>query len=505
MIRISETTNAAYLAGIKPTRNFMRRFNYHSMLNELLTFLNMQPPKRTSGQQKLPWVAERLLLYILRDLPNMYGGEIATQRTVSEAINRCWRANDAAYAGHIEIENLTLFIRSIFISQAPDQVGLNPWAFARQMLLAESLEPNSRIVALLTEKARMPLDQFLDLATLAWIHSDQETPWFSKSYLTDAAEICEKADINHFLSGFSFSLERLQTDLREASGRITADEWFQPTPLYRTPCIQWKNAIVPFGRPAIRRYFETFVSDTVDQSEDQKIWQAWENKIERYVFNIASSLDAEVLNEQSIRKRFALGTGLCCDVAIIFPDAIICIEVKTKNLSSDIPAAATVRDMRAKLKTTVLSADKQLLTVATALQMHPQFKALPVYSLIATSAELLLGGADDLTSPYWLERGIRKPLVVSLDDIDWLIEGHRIEKFHMVSALEDFQVRLDDKPFALYSLSQLQAEEKYCISTPEHLVGIFDDRLNRLQARSKLRLLCVTVASETHLPPKPPH
>ena len=145
------------------------------------------------------------------------------------------------------------------------------------MLLTESLEPNSRLVALLTEKARLPLDRFLDLATTAWVHSNQETPWFSESYLTNAAKIFGRTDIDHFLSGFSFPLEQLQKDLRESSDQITADEWFQPTPLYRTPCIQWKSAIVPFGRPAMRRYFETFVSDAVDQCDDHKIRQTWEH------------------------------------------------------------------------------------------------------------------------------------------------------------------------------------------------------------------------------------
>ena len=66
-----------------------------------------------------------------------------------------------------------------------------------------------------------------------------------------------------------------------------------------------------------------------------------------------------MLDERNIRKRFALGKGSCCDVAIIFPDAIVCIEVKTKNLSRDVPAVATVRDMRSKLEATLLSADKQ--------------------------------------------------------------------------------------------------------------------------------------------------
>ena len=57
----------------------------------------------------------------------------------------------------------------------------------------------------------------------------------------------------------------------------------------------------------------------------------------------------------------------------------------------------------------------------------------------------------------------------------------------MVSALEDFGARLDNKPFALYSLSYLRSEEKYAVSTPEHLVGIVDDRINRLKARAKLQ------------------
>lgn len=487
MIHISETTNAAYLAGIKPTRNFMRQFDYESMLNELLTFLNLQPPTRTPQEYKLRWVAELLLLYLLRDSPQMYRNRIANQETVAQAINRCWRISDVARAAHLDIESLTLFIRSILMSQAPDQVGLNPVAFARQMLLAESLEPNSRLVALLTEKARVPLEKFLDLATFTWAHSNQEMPWFSQSYLAELSKTFRQSDVGRFFSGFSYPLERLQAGLRKTPDQITADEWFQPTPLYRTPCIQWKSAIVPFGRPALRRYFETFVSDTVDQSDDQKVRQAWESKIEQYAFRTASSIDAEVLDEQGIRGRFSLGKGLCCDVAIIFSTAIICIEVKAKNLSSNVPAAATVRDMRAKLKSTLVSADEQLLSVAATLVRHPQLGQLPVYSLIATSTDLYLRGADDLISPRWSEQGLRKPLVVSLDDVDWLIEGHRIGKFHMAAALDDLYTRRDETPFALYSLSQMQSEEGYSISTPEHLVGVVDERVNKILAREKLQ------------------
>ena len=128
-----------------------------------------------------------------------------------------------------------------------------------------------------------------------------------------------------------------------------------------------------------------------------------------------------------------------------------------------------------------------MLSVACALQEHPQFRERRVLSLIAMSTDLFVGGAEDLISPDWSERGFWRPPVLSLDEIDWLIEGHRIEKFHMVSALEDFRTRLDDKPFTLYALSQLQSEEKNSVSTPEHLVGIVDEQINRLKAGAKLQ------------------
>ena len=147
-------------------------------------------------------------------------------------------------------------------------------------------------------------------------------------------------------------------------------------------------------------------------------------------------------------------------------------------------AAASVRDMKAKFKATLLSADEQLLNVVKGIRTQQQFERLSIYSLIATSTELYLGGADDLLSAEWAERDLVRPLVVSLDDIDWLFEGQRLEKFQMVSALEDFHARLTKKPSALFAISQLRGEEKYAISTPEHLHEVMNACMSRIVART---------------------
>ena len=421
---------------------------------------------------------------MLRDSPELYGNELATQTTVTTAINRCWRNTNATFKGNIEIESLTLFIRSVFIAQAPDQTGLNPAAFARQMILCESLEANSKLAALLSAKARISLEKFFEMAILAWRQTSEVKPWFSQEYVQKLAETYEAVDIDRFFAAFSFSLSDLQVRFRNSAGSVSVDEWFQPSIFYRSPCVRQHGAIVPLGRPTLRRYLETFIADTVDQSDDQQIRQSWEKRVERYVFETASRLGVEVLDEAGMRSRFALQTGLCCDVALIFPNAVVCIEVKTKNLNSSLPAAASVRDMKAKFKATLLSADEQLLNVVKGIRTQQQFERLSIYSLIATSTELYLGGADDLLSAEWAERDLVRPLVVSLDDIDWLFEGQRLEKFQMVSALEDFHARLTEKPSALFAISQLRGEEKYAISTPEHLHEVMNACMSRIVART---------------------
>ena len=449
------------------------------MFEQLLIFLNAPNGESKADARRMPWVAERLLLYMLRDSPELYGNELATKSTVAEAMNRCWRNVNAVFKGNIEIESFPLFIRSVFIAQAPDQTDLNPVAFARQLLLCESLEANSKLAWLLSEKARVPLEKFFELAILAWIKTRDDQPWFSQEYLQKLAETYEAVDIDRFFGAFSLSLSDLQVHFRNTAGSISVDEWFQPSVFYRSPCVRQHKAIVPLGRPTLRRYLETFVADTVDQSDDQQIRQVWEKRVERYVLETASRLGAEVLNEAGMRSRFALQTGLCCDVALIFPNAIVCIEVKTKNLNSRLPAAASVRDMKAKLRATLLSADEQLLNVVKGIRAQQQFDGLSIYSLIATSTELYLGGADDLLRKDWAERDLVRPLVVSLDEIDWLFEGQRLGKFQMVSALADFHARLADKPFALFAISQLRGEEKYALAPPEHLQEVMNSRIDR--------------------------
>ncbi len=464
----------------------MRRFAYRSIFDALLYFLNLPTnAEKPADARRLPWVAENLIVYLLRDEPRQYGNGIADQNTVRDMIGLCWQRMDSLVAGKMEIENLTLFMRSAMLPQAPHQFGLNPTAFTRQIAIAQKLEKNSILYLAMCQAARMPLEDFFDLAMMAWRQTTEDRPWFSTEYIVNLGNIVGHEKASRFFGVISHSMPILQTAYRKTVRDISVDELFQPTLLYRTPCIQLEAVTVPIGRPALRRFFETFIADQVEQHSDIRVRQSWEKNIEKYALEVTQGLSMEVLGDTAIRQRFGIARDQkCCDVALITEDTIICVEVKSKSLSAKLPAAASSRDMIRSLKATVISADQQLLSVARAIRSSPD-RALTIYSLIVTSTDLYLGSADDLLSSEWADDQLLRPIIMSLDDYDRLVEGHRLSKFDVVDVLSEYVARVSAKPHSLRSLSHMLSEDRYSIATPEHLQQVF---MNRVRAVEKLAM-----------------
>ena len=462
----------------------MRRFTYRSIFDALLYFLNLPASaEKSDDSHRIPWVAENLIVYLLRDEPRLYGNRIADHNTVRDVISLCWQQMNSLAAGKIEIENLTLFMRSIMLSQTPHQAGLNPTAFARQIAISQTLERNSILYLAMCEAAQMPLEDFYDLAMMAWRQTTDDRPWFSEQYILNLGNIVGHEKARRFFSVISRTIPELQVQYRKTIREISVDEWFQPTLLYRTPCVrlETEKVTVPISRPTLRRFLEAFIPDQVEQHCDTRVRQSWERKIEKYALEITRGLNAEVLGQTAIRARFGIAPGQqCCDVALITENAIICVEVKSKNLSSKLRAAASSRDMMTSLKTTVISADEQLLSVARAIRSSPH-RALIIYSLIVTSTDLYLGSADELLSVEWIKEQFLRPIVMSLDDYDWFVEGHRLSKFNVVDVLSEYVARVGSKPHSLRSFSHMLSEDRYSIATPEHLQQVFMNRVHAMQ------------------------
>lgn len=63
----------SYADSIRPVRNRMRRFEYSSVVRQISAYLVADVKTYDARAARVPWVAERLALWVLRDNPTMYG------------------------------------------------------------------------------------------------------------------------------------------------------------------------------------------------------------------------------------------------------------------------------------------------------------------------------------------------------------------------------------------------------------------------------------------------
>ena len=133
--------DVVYAEFIKPIRNQMRKFDYQSLLNVMLVYLNAPILQdRTKELERLPWVVERLLIWLFADDPTQYRTQVAGQTDLVKLINLAWNSSDKVIA----IERLDLFFRQTMLPQAPYQTGLDIHAYLIQIYLLHELPKNSK-------------------------------------------------------------------------------------------------------------------------------------------------------------------------------------------------------------------------------------------------------------------------------------------------------------------------------------------------------------------------
>lgn len=109
----------SYREIIKPVRNKMREFGYHSVLAAASNYLietDAQGPDRERAA-RLPWVAERIALWALRDEPGMYRHAKMSQDDLRRCINQAWNGIDASDVWRKNANPLALLMRQMLLAQ----------------------------------------------------------------------------------------------------------------------------------------------------------------------------------------------------------------------------------------------------------------------------------------------------------------------------------------------------------------------------------------------------
>ena len=410
--------DAKYASIIKPVRNKMRKFDYLSLFDAILRYLNAPlDSKKFENLQRLPWVAEKLALWLLGDATNIhsYGKLVATESDVIKLINQAWNSVDSNLDVTKTIDQLSLFMRQLMLAQAPYQDGLGLHAYAIQLHLLKKLKLNSNLRKFLDNKAGMPIDEYFEIAFLFWTKTATDTPWVNQNYLDSLAEFFSRDKQTLFLKSLTATLGDLQ--FLCSNRTITADEWSQPTYFYSTPCIWRQGVSVPFGRETYRRYFESLIGDWIAESGDSKLRQDYDRLIEDYVADSLNRGFVGHFREDHIRKLVAAGNKIV-DFMIEDKESIVLLEVKNKGLSRVIPAGQDPLTLRARLSGTIVKAQTQLAAIEQALRLNSSLAEKSFSKIIVTNNDLWIKNAELLTDDG---SQISRTWIISLRELDMLI------------------------------------------------------------------------------------
>lgn len=474
---------SSYRETIKPVRNRMRKFDYHSVLLAISQYLLDTDARGAMRAKRLPWVAERLAAWVLRDEPRLYGHTPMQQDDLLKCVNMAWVGIDALDGWPGKRIPLALLVRQILLAQVPHQQDRRMGAFARQITLLGGLQTNSRLRQVIERKLGVRAEVYLQLAFLLWVKANESIhDIFTPTYLNTLAQAFGPDVLQTFLRTVSTPIDVVRGELKN----FDDDEWFQPNVLYQFPFVYAPRQLYFWGAPCLHRHIEYAFSDIVANAGDPTAKQAFEDAFEAYVGVALDRTGAPVLDEIAIKRRFDV-RGPCSDFMVLEDTAIVLFEVKNKSLSLDLPASASVKTLQAKLRGTLIKADSQLANVAAHVRNIPGLAKLPLYRVIVTYGDLMFGQPDYLFSEA--EISADPILVLCVDELESLVEAVRLKRCTMGQFFADFLTRKQDPARALFTLGQLLAEEPYRLDrVPEHLVAIYDavvdpiiDRLGQLE------------------------
>jgi hypothetical protein len=425
-----------YAEAIRPVRNRLRKFSYKSALLALSSYLSEQEDTaKVDKLKKLPWVAERLVIWVLSDQPCFYKNALMSESDVRTCIDDAWSMADNLHHHMGGIQNIELFVRQQMLPQAPYQVGLNAGAFGRQMLMVKKLEPNSRLRIFLDQKAGMPIEYFFEMAFLPWTNSDDGRSNLEIPFLKELVGLYGIDVVKNFIQRVAPPLHEVRQKIKESRQVISLDEWFQPTLLYKYPYLNIGTSIISWGAPNVRRYFEHLVSDWLEDAGEQGLKQHWEKIFNEYIGQSLRRTGKTVLPESEIKQQLKL-QGRVCDYLLEDEKCVVLVEVKHKSLTDRLPARDWPKKLNSKLKETVVGGLDQLEITKEAVMSHAQFNGKTIYKMIVTSSDLWLGSGSFLRQNLE-EKGINRTFIFSADDLDHLCELERLGRATFNSFFQD--------------------------------------------------------------------
>jgi hypothetical protein len=441
-----------YASFILPIRNRMRQHTYASLLEQFLLYLNQPVAKKREDElKKLAWVVERLLLWLFGDLQRLYGSKVATSKDVQILATLAWEGADEDIVKE-GIGDLDFFMRRLWMNQAAYQSDLSAFNLSLQLHLLSELDQQTKLYKFFAKQARMPAQTYCELALLRWSRSGEQ-PWVNQGYVESLMPSYSEEILRTFLNSITHSLSEFQS---AAQARvICADEWSQPFYFYKSPCLWHSGASIPLGRPNLRRHFEGFLFDWVEQSDDIQIRQHFDKQVENHVGQILRSCGAVLWAEDQICSELRLEKKQVVDFLVLDEVHVVLIEVKNKSLTHAVPASSNSYPIKSSLKPTVIKAISQLDSTEAAIRKKQELCSRSIIRLIITFNDLWISSAESLLD----EKPADNSWLVSLQDLSYLVQIAESKKISIGQILTKFVAKQTNRATSSLTLGKYLEDE----------------------------------------------
>jgi hypothetical protein len=406
-----------YLRSIKPVRNVLRRYRYESVLAQILDYLALEGCSDTlQTLKRLPWIAERLAIFVLRDEPSLYGNDYANRGVIEHCVDQAMAQIDGKV---FRLDNVSLGVRELMLRQLPYQSGHQPTLAHRQLTFIRQLNRESPAYRELSETWGTDALTASEICSVLYLATANSQRW-------DAYELVKNFrdpyvdTLVRCLNLLSPTVYQLRANLKakfdlDQTKNTLLDEWYRPLPLIESPCVitnQPNGQIMrAWGLPTLIWYFENRVAIETSRYPEKRFSEAFRDWLEAEVGRIAKR---HFSNTKSAKEFGLSQSEKNADFVIPDGDFALVVEVKAKHLST-VTALAEPRLLKRNLASTVVKAEEQ--TKETAHAISSQF----------SKTERLVVTASDLFLPTFLaftEHGSEHPnLVLSIDNFEILMHA----------------------------------------------------------------------------------
>jgi hypothetical protein len=468
------SSDKIYAASILKTRVLLRKFDYESLIDELVSYINNVKFDPKAETQDLPWVAERLLIWLLSDHPRNYRAQIAGYRDIKFLVDHAWHETKWSDDQEKLIPNYRLTMRALVLPQLPFQRSYDQYLLAWQLALLDRLQDKSKLLKHFHKQAGFTPARYLELAFFFSVLTPQQKA---------AHHAIDRNAIQQFASIFPVNEQlivlkqasRTVDQLREvySTRTIRAEEWFWPNPFAEAPFLNKKNSCIPLGTHNIQRHVNTRL--TAWAAMDTDLLQDFDELVSRYVGDRLTEVGLTALNESQIRNKFKI-TGQVIDYLLEGVDYFCLVEVKNKWLLNEKLATQRPSNLGRELKAIVPKGTAQIANTEQAILLQTGQASKEIIRVLVIT--------DDLFLPSEYAAYADQPrIILSLKSWDLLLEGVALKSWTLQGVLKEYLAKQNDPEKSTLFFSQFfDSEIGKKTRTPTKLNAKLHEMQNRWEA-----------------------